>query len=60
LAYLGAGPLQSYLSCGSADVQAVEAAARQSQSFRVALGPAWFDDHLPVDASRRRWFSLSV
>jgi hypothetical protein len=60
LAYLGAGPVQSYLSCRSTDLRAVEAAARQSQSFRVALGPAWLDDHLPTDASPRRWFSLPV
>jgi hypothetical protein len=60
LAYLGAGPVQSYLSRGSADLQAVDAAARQSARFRAALGPAWFDDHPPEDASRRRWFSLSV
>jgi hypothetical protein len=60
LAYLGAGPVQSYLSCGSTDLQAVDAAARQSERFRAALGPAWFDDHVAPDASRRRWFSLPV
>jgi hypothetical protein len=60
LTYLGAGPIQSYLSCGTTDLQAVDAAACQSQRFRTALGPAWFDDHAPADASRRRWFSLPV
>ena len=53
LAYLGAGPVERYLSCGSPDLDAVDAAAIQSERFRLALRCAWFDDRLPARDSQR-------
>jgi hypothetical protein len=54
LAYLGAGPVESLVvGRGAAVVDEVEAAARRSERFQIALRCAWFDETLPPDAAER-------
>jgi hypothetical protein len=57
LAYLGAGPVENYLARPSADIDAVDRAARRDARFRTALRCAWFEHSLPSsDAERLRRF----
>jgi hypothetical protein len=61
LAYLGAGPVESYLGRRGADIDGIDRAARRDASFRLALRCAWFDQSLPSsDAERLRRFGPST
>jgi hypothetical protein len=52
LGFLGAGPVEDYISADEAALQWVEAEARRSENYRKALASVWVD-HLPPDAFLR-------
>jgi hypothetical protein len=57
LTYLALGPIETYLARGRADLRAIEAAARQNERFRTALGRTRLDERrAPADARRFRRF----
>jgi len=53
LAYLGAGPIENLLVYHEPNIDLIDEAARQHQSFRTALRCAWFDARIPADDAQR-------